>query len=231
MADRIQCPVCQRGFLFVRGPGQTGPRPTYCSLACRQWWTVHDVKMRRWAAGWQLRCSLCSLRLVQRGAAPPQRAANNRGRSSAMFCSKTCGSYTRGEGNITRDRCRVVWRECRRCTSEFIADYRTRKLCRPCRPASLRDTNRRKNTKRRGVIVPGAYTLADIGRRDGWRCHLCRRLVDGRLSGRDRMGPTIDHLVPISDGGTDTPENVALAHLSCNSARCTGGVAQLRLVG
>jgi 5-methylcytosine-specific restriction endonuclease McrA len=49
------------------------------------------------------------------------------------------------------------------------------------------------------------------------------------LSGDHRMGPTIDHLIPVSKGGADVPENVALAHRSCNCARGNRGAVQLRL--
>jgi 5-methylcytosine-specific restriction endonuclease McrA len=32
----------------------------------------------------------------------------------------------------------------------------------------------------------------------------------------DKLGATIDHVLPISKGGLDTMENVALAHWICN---------------
>jgi 5-methylcytosine-specific restriction endonuclease McrA len=31
--------------------------------------------------------------------------------------------------------------------------------------------------------------------------------------------PTLDHLIPASKGGTDDPENLKLAHRSCNRAK------------
>jgi 5-methylcytosine-specific restriction endonuclease McrA len=67
--------------------------------------------------------------------------------------------------------------------------------------------------------------------RDGWRCHLCRRPIDRRLSGHDPMGPTIDHLVPLSAGGEHSYANVAAAHRRCNTRRGTRGAAQLALIG
>lgn len=45
------------------------------------------------------------------------------------------------------------------------------------------------------------------------------------------MGPTIDHLVPIADGGLDELANVRLAHRQCNCARGRGGDIQLLLFG
>lgn len=67
--------------------------------------------------------------------------------------------------------------------------------------------------------------------RDGWRCHLCGRRIDRRLSGRAAMGPTIDHLVPLAAGGEHSYRNVAAAHRRCNSAKGTRGAAQLALIG
>lgn len=68
--------------------------------------------------------------------------------------------------------------------------------------------------------------------RDGWRCHICRRKVDKGLSGRDRMGPTLDHLIPIAQGGEHSYANTALAHRSCNSRKgARPGATQLALVG
>lgn len=74
-------------------------------------------------------------------------------------------------------------------------------------------------------------TLAELGDRDGWRCHLCRRRVDRRLVSPHPMSGTFDHLIPVADGGTDAPVNLALAHRECNTRRGRRGAAQLQLVG
>jgi 5-methylcytosine-specific restriction endonuclease McrA len=44
--------------------------------------------------------------------------------------------------------------------------------------------------------------------------------------------PTIDHIVPLADGGDDVKVNVQLAHFICNSIKGDrGGGEQLLLVG
>jgi 5-methylcytosine-specific restriction endonuclease McrA len=45
------------------------------------------------------------------------------------------------------------------------------------------------------------------------------------------LDPEIDHLVPVSAGGSHTWDNVALAHRRCNYERREVGPAQLRLLG
>lgn len=43
--------------------------------------------------------------------------------------------------------------------------------------------------------------------------------------------PTIDHVVPVSEGGDDTRTNVQLACFRCNSAKGARGSQQLALIG
>jgi len=43
--------------------------------------------------------------------------------------------------------------------------------------------------------------------------------------------PTVDHVVPVSEGGDDTRANVQLAHFRCNSVKGPRGSQQLALVG
>jgi hypothetical protein len=39
-----------------------------------------------------------------------------------------------------------------------------------------------------------------------------------RLSGLDPMGPTLGHIVPMAEGGTDDLDNLRLEHRKCNLA-------------
>ena len=67
------------------------------------------------------------------------------------------------------------------------------------------------------------FTTREIAERDGWRCHICRRKVSAEQA-------TIDHLIPVTDGGQHVRSNVSLAHHHCNSIRSDSGAAQLLLV-
>jgi 5-methylcytosine-specific restriction endonuclease McrA len=40
--------------------------------------------------------------------------------------------------------------------------------------------------------------------------------VDPKLRWPDLMAATLDHIIPIAQGGTHEPRNVQLAHFSCN---------------
>ena len=94
-------------------------------------------------------------------------------------------------------------------------------------PEKARQYDREYEHRRRARMkrVPSEYfSREEIYGRDGGRCHICKKKVaKGEAS--------IDHLVPISAGGPNTKDNVALAHTICNIRRGAYGTAQLRLVG
>lgn len=105
-----------------------------------------------------------------------------------------------------------------------------RAICGTCRAATKKRNHRLAKARRKGRAVGGIrYRPADIFERDGYRCHLCGKRVSAKAVPHP-YAPTIDHLIPLVDGGQDAPDNVATAHFICNSRRGAGGVVQLRLV-
>lgn len=59
----------------------------------------------------------------------------------------------------------------------------------------------------------------DVFERDNWTCHLCGDAIDPRLRGDNWWRATLDHLLPLSKGGSHTLDNVASAHWRCNMDR------------
>lgn len=144
--------------------------------------------------------------------------------------------------------CRVYMRACDQCARLFVSYLGVAKRCSveclrlatnanvraayhdPARPHRRRSADLSRHRRRaalKGVEVR-PYADGDIYQRDGWRCHLCGRAIERRRAWPHPMSKSIDHLVPISMGGADVPENVAAAHLRCNMSRGNRGVAQLR---
>jgi 5-methylcytosine-specific restriction endonuclease McrA len=80
-------------------------------------------------------------------------------------------------------------------------------------------------------VAGAALSIDQLGERDGWRCHLCRRRVSRTMRSPHPRSASFDHLIPVSHGGTDAPENLRLAHRGCNSRRGNRGAVQLQLVG
>lgn len=79
--------------------------------------------------------------------------------------------------------------------------------------------------------VSESIAAKDIFDRDGWRCGICGEKVDKRLKWPAPRSASLDHIVPISAGGTHVRSNVQCAHLGCNSRKRDGAGGQLRLFG
>ncbi len=75
----------------------------------------------------------------------------------------------------------------------------------------------------------------EILERDGWRCQIpgCkRRPIRKDLKYPHPRSKSIDHIVPLSEGGDDTAPNKRASHLGCNMARGNrGGMDQLAMIG
>jgi len=73
------------------------------------------------------------------------------------------------------------------------------------------------------------FLVVEIYERDGWICQLCKKKVNKKLRYPDPLSPSLDHIVPISNGGSHTRDNVQLAHYWCNVQMGVRGVKQTRL--
>lgn len=86
-----------------------------------------------------------------------------------------------------------------------------------------RSPNKRKkkvlyySPKRRAVYANGDdidhFTLFEL---HGWTCYVCKNRIDRRLRFPHFMAATVEHIIPLSRGGTHTWDNVAPAHARCN---------------
>lgn len=79
--------------------------------------------------------------------------------------------------------------------------------------------NRARYRRRPSRTTRKATWRTAIFQRDAWTCWLCGGHTDPTATVPHPLAPTVDHLVPRIDGGTDDPSNLATAHLSCNSRR------------
>lgn len=56
-------------------------------------------------------------------------------------------------------------------------------------------------------------------RATGAACHICGKAIDYTLKSPDPMSFELDHVIPLSKGGTDTLGNAAASHRTCNSTK------------
>lgn len=78
----------------------------------------------------------------------------------------------------------------------------------------------RKNALRRAKyydVRREKYNRIDIFNRDKGICCICKEFINLALPPRHLFSFTIQHHIPLSKGGADAPDNLGIAHYSCNS--------------
>jgi 5-methylcytosine-specific restriction endonuclease McrA len=82
-----------------------------------------------------------------------------------------------------------------------------------------RARHKRRTLQSNGELID----LYELAERDQWQCKLCNKPISqdakhykGNLN---LYGPSLDHIIPVSKGGSHTWSNVQLAHYYCNSIR------------
>lgn len=89
---------------------------------------------------------------------------------------------------------------------------------RKAKPEKTRDQNRKRRALKRTTRVE-RISEKIVYLRDGGICQHCKKRVDKKLKNRHPMSASLDHIVPLSKGGTHTYNNVQLAHLGCNVSK------------
>ena len=79
-------------------------------------------------------------------------------------------------------------------------------------PDRSRDKCARRRALTCGVATAERFSRTDVWKRDSGVCHICGQVCDER-------NWHLDHLVPLTRGGTHQPANVAVAHPRCNMSR------------
>lgn len=224
MSDVIRASECEICGVAIEQPRIGRPR-TKCSKACRtkayenkRKSSLRAAEPNRIFAGSICSCQHCS-------------ASFQAVRHDQKFCSANCRQKAQWD-RLARsgvNRSAVWFGDCADC-GQLIAVRHSSvvgvKICRKCRVARNRTINSRKNHERRsaGVLT---VSVDDLARRDGSRCNLCNKQIDMSLPGSHKFGPTIDHLLPVSMGGTNDAANLALAHRTCNTIRGNRGAVQM----
>lgn len=214
-----------------RVPGQRGSIRKWCSKNCQQR-TVHVAVPK--IEGVCVRCG----------------AAFQTHHTDKRFCSPICREVAAGlrrseslpERSCALDTCDVVFvpkseRQMCCCEAHGKLNYSRRAQAagtwkREAWNDRLRDASHRRRAIKAGASTGRPVRLAAIAERDGWRCYLCGKKVRADLKHPGPKSPSLDHVVPLIEGGAHDPSNVRLAHLRCNIAKGSrGGGEQLMLIG
>lgn len=196
------CEVCGSEF---RGGRSDKPQRT-CGRIC-------GAELRRREYGW------AGSRPPRPRVVKPPQACLWCGRScpkGRRYCSPPC---VRAVHPYAKRVSSVAYGDCVDCGASFVrrahaaGDAFCSERCMR-RVRRRNDRHVRRTIARRGDRI----TIWTLGERDLWRCHICLDPV-AQARGNDDGSPSIDHLHPVSLGGTHTWGNVALAHRGCNSLR------------
>ena len=96
-------------------------------------------------------------------------------------------------------------------------------------PEQVMDSSRTKRARRKNAIIE-KFPAMEIFERDKWVCQFCGKKVSKKIKWPDPLSPSLDHIIPISKGGSHERKNTQLAHLGCNMHASTGGIKQMRLL-
>ena len=143
--------------------------------------------------------------------------------STCIVCAEPTGK-DRGFRKYCSGRCQQLYYEhgddipdtyeCVLCGGEFPFEVEGRRRVNP-RVTQCRRC--RQDRRKHGVSVEW------LAQRDGTDCSICGEPVDMTLTLPDQMCPSVDHVIPRAKGGTNDPENLALAHFTCNRIKSDSG--------
>lgn len=126
--------------------------------------------------------------------------------------------------------------QCADCRTQFARAYGdTRKAY--CSKACAKRAQRRRHgnnpvrrAKRAGVPYRWGINPVKVFERDHWTCQICRcRTPRSARGSYAPNAPELDHIVPLSQGGGHTLDNVQCSCRSCNISKGSKALGQMRL--
>jgi 5-methylcytosine-specific restriction endonuclease McrA len=97
-------------------------------------------------------------------------------------------------------------------------------------PEKVADISRVVRARKKDAFVEKVESES-VYKRDNWICGICKKKVNGNLHYPNPMSKSIDHIIPLSQGGKHERKNVQLAHLVCNISMKEKGIKQTLLFG
>ncbi|MBA7588687.1 hypothetical protein ES708_30753 [subsurface metagenome] len=109
---------------------------------------------------------------------------------------------------------------CKECGNRFKVSLKKSNYQKFCsKECNGKASSRNLRHKRRLLIgsVHNKVYLKDLIAKYNYRCGICGEIINPDLKREDKFSLTIDHILPISKGGSHTLDNLQMAHLICNS--------------
>ncbi len=213
----------------------------FCDTRCRDKWRYHNTDRR------ERYLEQARQRRRDNGIPERQPAVPKLKRITLRHCKECgepfewtlssrayCPAHSNSDAARNSRRQPLTMQDCPECGAMFQQTVPRQKFC----TVEHATRHQRRAMKRRRkaaklAIAQESYTLIEIAARDHHRCGLCGKRVAMKQTVPHPRAPTIDHILPSSEGGDDTKANVQLAHFECNwqKAERVHPTDQLRLVG
>ncbi len=140
-------------------------------------------------------------------------------RRPAVYCSRKCKDDAKNADEAAKRLASKSPRLCQHCSDVIGPERRSdAKFCSAECNAKAHALKRKLRARGGHAGDPG-YLRAEICERDGWRCGICGKPVDPKSVHPDPGFGSLDHVIPVSHGGSSDPSNLRLTHLRCNLAR------------
>lgn len=121
-----------------------------------------------------------------------------------------------------------TWKDCtcKTCGTRFISKQFHNCCSIECSQEFKREYKRNAKHVRRARQRKAHVALVrrgEIYKRDNYRCQLCGKKLKMDAEVPHPNAPTLDHIIPLSKGGTHEPTNVQAAHFLCNATKGNRG--------
>lgn len=161
-------------------------------------------------------CTFCGITYVPKRLQP-----------DAAYCSRWCKDRARKDQMIAdRELAKPTNRICMHCGDTLPQRMRTDAVFCSEQCNYRAHALQRKLRARTGEEAKPGYLRAFICDRDRWRCGICRKAVSRDRRHPDPLCASLDHVIPVSKGGSNDLWNLRLTHLKCNLERRNVGVAE-----
>lgn len=129
-----------------------------------------------------------------------------------------------GEKRRTEHIWKIRYAHCKQCQKLFVTHGHRIVYCsNPClEKYTQKQQSTRKNHRKRARLAHAKhekYSRVEIWERDKFRCYLCKKTLSPLTPFPHPRSLTLDHVIPIARGGSDTRDNVRTACFQCNSTK------------
>jgi 5-methylcytosine-specific restriction endonuclease McrA len=198
----IACQKC--GNQFDTGCEPLVKRPVRCS-DCR---AGKRAELFKWRA---VRCGICSRNFISTDV-------------RHLYCSETCGGLAK----------KIAWRKVKRqrVLNGLCARHGNPGQCAACQARNFSKSSKRRGSGGAKHVTKSKIKIRQLCEQQKWKCSLCGGRISLKYKNPDPLSISVDHVIPVSLGGTHDLANLRIAHRGCNIKKGNRslGPEQLRMM-